>query len=143
MINSPPISNTARERLRERNERVTPARVAILDALLQASSALSHQELVEHLLTRGEQFDRVTLYRVLDWLVAQKLAHKLASEDRVWRFNAVTNEQHPHPHFSCEQCGHVSCLDTLQQPLLPLPTGYTLHRAYLNLHGICPACQLP
>ena len=136
-----PAPNPARERLREREERVTPARVAILGLLLGAPSALSHQDIADRLLASGEQFDRVTLYRVLDWLVAQKLAHKLAGEDRIWRFNAVTDEQHTHPHFHCVQCDKLSCLDTLPQALPPLPPGYVLHSADITLRGICPACS--
>ena len=68
----------ALERLKALGERRTPARQAILTLLLDADNALSHQDIHELLKARNEPFDRVTLYRVLDWLVAQKLAHKLA-----------------------------------------------------------------
>lgn len=136
-----PISQLARDRLRASGERVTPARVAILTLLLHAGSAMSHQDITDCLQAAGEQFDRVTLYRVLDWLVAQKLAHKLAGEDRIWRFNAVVDEQHIHPHFQCGACGKVSCLDAVQLTLSPLPSGYTLQAVDTTLRGICPGCQ--
>lgn len=130
-----------RERLRALGERQTPARVAILALLLESPHALSHQAIADRLEERGEHYDRVTLYRVLDWLVAQHLAHKLAGEDRIWRFNAVTNEQHIHPHFQCQACGQFSCLDAVQLTLSPLPDGYTLQAVDTTLHGLCPACQ--
>lgn len=134
-------AHSARERLRVCGERVTPARVAILGQLLDAPNALSHQDLAERLHNIGVQFDRVTLYRVLDWLVAHKLAHKLAGEDRIWRFNAVVNEQHIHPHFHCTTCGKVSCLDAVELSFTALPSGYTLQTIDTTLHGTCPTCQ--
>ncbi len=141
---APPPASTqdfARERLRSRGERVTSARVAILTLLLDSPTALSHQDIAEALQAHGEQFDRVTLYRVLDWLVAHQLAHKLAGEDRIWRFNAVADEQHIHPHFQCTACGKLSCLDAVQLSLSPLPAGYTLQAVDTTLRGICPGCK--
>ncbi len=135
------IVDFARKQLDACGGRVTPARLTILALLLQTSTALSHQDIQDLLLRRGEAFDKVTLYRVLDWLVAQKLAHKLAGEDRIWRFNAVTNEQHIHPHFQCNSCGKLSCLDAVQLTLSPLPAGFTLQAIDTTLRGVCPGCQ--
>lgn len=130
----------ALERLQAIGERRTPARKAILALLLDASNALSHQDILELLTARNEPFDRVTLYRVLDWLVANRLAHKVAGEDRIWRFNAVTDEQHVHPHFHCIQCGKVSCMATVHVNITPLPKGYRSVTADTTIQGLCPEC---
>ena len=130
----------ALERLKALGERRTPARQAILTLLLDANNALSHQDIHELLKARNEPFDRVTLYRVLDWLVAQKLAHKLAGEDRIWRFNAASDEQHVHPHFHCIQCGKVSCMATVHVNITALPKGYRSINADTTIQGACPDC---
>jgi Fur family ferric uptake transcriptional regulator len=131
----------AKERLQVLGERRTPARQAVFALLLDASNALSHQDIADQLKLTGATFDRVTLYRVLDWLVANRLAHKLAGEDRIWRFNAVRDEQHVHPHFHCTQCGRVSCLDTVHVDISPLPSGFSLISAETTIQGICLECS--
>ena len=78
----------AEELIRATGERVTNARIEILATLLEADGALTHAE-IEGLLAQASGIDRVTVYRVLDWLTAQNLAHKISGDDRVWRFNAA------------------------------------------------------
>ena len=131
----------ARERLLKHGERVTPTRVAALAVLLDAHNALSHLEIAELMHSTGEPSDRVTLYRVLDWLVEHDLAHKVAGEDRVWRFTTTTNQQHPHPHFHCIDCGKVMCLDAVHINSPRLPTGFTLAHMDTTIQGSCPDCN--
>ena len=52
----------------------TAARVQMLRLLLAARTTASHQILMQAAATRS--LDKVTLYRVLDWLVAQGLADR-------------------------------------------------------------------
>lgn len=131
----------AQERLKAVGERQTSARLAVLTLLLDAPNALTHQDIADQLKNPGEQFDRVTLYRVLDWLVAHRLAHKMAGEDRIWRFNAVLDEQHIHPHFHCVECGKVSCLDSVHVDITALPKGYRSVTADTTIQGVCPDCS--
>ncbi len=139
---TPTSSQIARQRLLEGGQRVTAARLAILQMLLDSPRALSHRDVETGMSEIGEHFDRVTLYRVLEWLVSQRLAHKVAAEDRSWRFSAVLEGNHEHPHFRCLNCGEVLCLDALRPAfVLGLPPGYTLQRAELTIHGACPACS--
>lgn len=139
-MNPQQASNLARERLKALGERQTPARVSILGLLLAAPAALSHQDIADSLQAGQVQFDRVTLYRVLDWLVAHELAHRVASEDRVWRFSASQHEHKFHPHFQCVVCGRVTCLDSVKVEISPLPAGYRLQTAETALQGVCPGC---
>lgn len=141
---APPLASpsAARERLRAIGGRDTPARVAVLDILLAAPAALTHQEVEQAARHRGLNADRVTLYRVLDWLVARGLAHKIEGHDRVWRFNAVDREGHAHAHFHCSGCGQVYCLDGLTPSFaLALPPGYRFEHAELTIRGRCPLCN--
>jgi Fur family ferric uptake transcriptional regulator len=138
-----PSPSPARNRLLAVGARATPARERVLDILLVAQSAMSHQEIEAAAHAQGLDFDRVTLYRVLDWLVTQRLAHKIEGRDRVWRFNAVTvtEAEHGHAHFHCSRCGKVFCLEQMQPSFaLTLPAGFRYEKAELTIQGLCPSC---
>jgi Fur family ferric uptake transcriptional regulator len=141
-VETPNLSQ-ARKRLLDAAVRATPAREHVLDILLAAPRALSHQEIEAAARAQGLDFDRVTLYRVLDWLVTQGLAHKIEGRDRVWRFNAVTvtETEHGHAHFHCTRCGKVFCLEQMQPSFaLSLPAGFRFEKAELTVQGLCPSC---
>lgn len=92
---------------------------------------------------RAHGTDRVTIYRVLEWLVAHGLAHRIAGDDRVWRFNAA-DEGHAgrHAHFKCNDCGEVICLEaTAAARQIPLPPGYRSQEIELTVKGLCADCM--
>ncbi|MGF1547719.1 MAG: Fur family transcriptional regulator [Thiotrichales bacterium] len=135
---------SAKDLLNASGERVTRARVVVFEVLLAAPRALTHAEIIEAALGRELVLDRVTLYRVLEWLVARGHAHRIEGHDRVWRFNSVPGEARGHAHFHCERCARVYCLEDLQPAVaVGLPDGYSLSRAELTLYGECPACRMP
>lgn len=123
--------------------RQTGARVRVLAFLLAQKTAVTHHE-IEAALDGGDRIDRVTLYRTLDWLLAQRLAHKVLSEDRVWRFRANESaEAHrQHAHFQCERCASVTCLagTAATARSLALPEGYRAMEIDMTVKGLCPAC---
>jgi len=132
----------ARERIQGTGARMTAPRMQVLAAMLAANRVLSHHDIEDML--GAARLDRVTLYRVLDWLVEQGLAHRIAGPDRVWRFS-VTGEAHEtHAHFQCNRCGKVVCLDALSARKLPLrlPTGCRPERMELTVTGVCAECTI-
>ncbi|MGH8687373.1 MAG: Fur family transcriptional regulator [Burkholderiales bacterium] len=138
----PPRHDSAatRARLETTGERVTSARVQVLAALEKADQALSHPELESRL--GPERPDRVTLYRVLDWLVGQGLAHRASGADRVWRFTVAGGKHEKHGHFECSRCGKVVCLDDLRTDKLALkvPRGFRPDEVGLTVRGRCAQC---
>ena len=132
--------------MRATGERVTRGRVVVLASLLEAKRALTHGE-VESRIERVYEIDRVTVYRVLDWLTQQGLAHRLAGDDRVWRFTAAHDSRprgsgaHSHPHFQCNTCGDVICLDEVSTtPRVVLPAGYKSEELEVTVKGQCAMC---
>jgi Fur family ferric uptake transcriptional regulator len=116
----PHAAALAEAQLREVALRITPARIKVLAALLEARCAFSHQDMQDQFV----EMDRVTLYRALDCLTDAGLAHKIAGDDRVFRYSAGTEHsdsshhggaahqtQHQHGHFKCTRCAKVFCLD--------------------------------
>jgi Fur family ferric uptake transcriptional regulator len=123
--------------------RITRQRVEVLAILLAAQRALTHHE-IEKRINRGPGIDRVTVYRVLDWLTSHNLAHKIAGDDRIWRFNAAGAEPelgHDHAHFKCNDCGDVICLDQVTAARdVRLPSGYRPQEVELTVKGLCAEC---
>lgn len=124
--------------LRATGARVTGARVAILALLTSANRALSHRDVEQEL--ESAHIDRVTVYRVLDWLTSEGLAHKIADDERVYRFSAVGRHDDPHAHFKCRACGNVFCLPTAAAPKLKLPAGFRSDEIELSVKGTCARC---
>ena len=129
--------------IRAAGARVTPARVRVLGALQAAHGPLTHGDIEEALaLDALPGVDRVTLYRVLDWLCAAGLAHKAADARGVFRFSAAQpNVEHAaHVHFRCTGCGGVFCLKAPPPPPPSLPRGFRLGGMALDIRGECPRC---
>lgn len=137
----PNTIDQAEEAVRGTGARMTRPRVMVLAVLLGAERALTHTE-VEARLPRAAEVDRVTIYRVLEWLVANGLAHKIAGDDRVWRFNAAAHAHAgPHAHFQCSDCGQVICLEQAPaRPAVKLPAGYKPQQVELTIKGLCAHC---
>jgi Fur family ferric uptake transcriptional regulator len=138
---SPPPS--ARHLLEARGVAATAARVQVLDMLLAAPTALTHAALMRAAADAGQPLDKVTLYRVLDWLVAQDLAHDVTGSDRARRFRALRmQEGHAHgehAHFECDACGRLFCLpDPAASPRTP--PGFESRRIDVTVHGRCADC---
>jgi Fur family ferric uptake transcriptional regulator len=135
------LQKQSEEMIRRRGERVTPARIQILAILLGECQAITHQE-IEERLREKHRLDRVTLYRVLEWLSEKGFVHKVVSEDRTWRFLANT-EEHPgqHAHFECLGCTRVVCLEDFEAVYEhPLPVGYHFWEIELTVKGLCDEC---
>ena len=86
--------------------------------------------------------DRVTLYRILDSLVACGLALKAVDTRGVFRFSAAGSQrQHAkHVHFRCTGCGGVFCLKAEPPPPPRLPRGFRLQQVEFDLRGLCAGC---
>lgn len=138
----------ARARLRGLGSRVTEPRVRVLAALMQGAEPLSHQAVCDAL-PDDAGIDRVTVYRVLDWLVAGGIVHKTAGADRVFRFSLAEHDaareaaHRSHSHFHCTQCGRDFCLESAEPPAMPiaaLPAGFSPDHAELTIKGCCADC---
>jgi len=140
----------ARARLRGLGSRVTEPRVRVLAVLMAGADPLSHQAVCDAL-PDDSGIDRVTVYRVLDWLVAGGIVHKTAGADRVFRFSLAEHDaareaaHRSHSHFHCTQCGRDFCLEA-EPPAMPkavLPPGFAADHAELTIKGCCADCANP
>ena len=139
-MSAPSRHATAIDLIEARGASATAARTQVLDMLLTARTAQSHHDLMAQAHDAGRPLDKVTLYRVLDWLVAQTLAHSVTGQDRVRRFSVAHAHPHAsHAHFECDECGRLFCLpEAAAAPAAP--PGFETRRVDLTLHGCCADC---
>lgn len=135
------VDSVAEELVRGTGDRLTSARVQVLATLLNAGRALTHNE-IQARLNKAHGMNRVTVYRVLEWLTQKDIAHKITGEDRVWRFNVLEGRHGGHhPHFICNACGRVLCLGEVGKSAEPnLPAGFQSQEVELTVKGLCDAC---
>lgn len=141
---TPDLSASSSELIRAAGAKVTRGRVRVLDALIAARQPLCHTELETLLGGAGAAaLDRVTLYRILDSLVACGLALKAVDTRGVFRFSAAgaRREHAGHVHFRCTDCGGVFCLEAEPPPPPKLPRGFRLAEVELDVRGICRDCS--
>ncbi|MCC6647470.1 MAG: transcriptional repressor [Polyangiaceae bacterium] len=131
-----------RAALRAAGLRATPSRVAVLGLLSSASAPVSHGDAAAAL--EGGGWDRATLYRNLLDLTRAGLARRDDLGDHVWRFElARGHDVTLHPHFVCDECGEVSCLDGA---VVVMPRGAAAPRALrtggveVHVKGRCDGC---
>jgi len=134
---------------RARGERLTPIRRRVLEALYATHRPLGAYDLVESLGPETAGSSRrlapVTVYRALEFLMEQGLAHRLASR------NAFVACPHGHgpqdlvAFLICEACGGV---DELSSPPLSRAVGELLarerfkpERQVLEISGRCGHCR--
>ena len=142
--------SAAEAAIRATGERLTQPRVAVLACLLASGSATSHLD-VAGMIKDHHAVDRVTVYRVLEWLVELGIAHRIAGDDRVWRFmlntqaasskSASSGQHGHHAHFTCQTCGQTFCLDKAMPKVdVKLPKGFRTTEIDLVVRGRCAAC---
>jgi len=135
------VEQQAESLIRDTGARLTRPRTRVLMFLLKQNRPLTHHEI--HAQLPGEPFDTVTLYRVLEWLTANSLVHRIAGADQVWRFSTSGgNQDHEHAHFQCTSCESVTCFNDMPLPRrVKMPAGFTSQEVDFLIKGICPRCS--
>ncbi len=129
----------------ERGLRLTAARREVLELLVDAQRPLKAYDLLDLLRQqRGARVDPPTVYRALDFLVAEGFAHRLES------MGAFLSCDHPHDaHQSsfliCDVCQHAEEIDdpALRGSLSREAErrGFVADRHNVEVHGVCADCQ--
>ena len=115
MTKIPETTGSIRDDIRAVGLRATPARVATLQLLREATSPMTHAEVAEHLVENG--VDKATAFRNLNDMTDAGLLRRTELGDHVYRFEEIRSGEHgteSHPHFLCTVCGTVSCLDNVK-----------------------------
>lgn len=124
--------------------RLTPIRRRVLEALHNASRPLGAYDLADALAPQGRRMAPITVYRALDFLIEQGLAHRLASLNAYVPSSPSVEDRTPSAFLICEACGGVSEVSSpeLAQALSQLHESHAFapHRKVLELTGRCAHC---
>nr|WP_010131714.1 transcriptional repressor [Microbulbifer agarilyticus] len=142
------IMQRATERCRENGVRFTDKRQSILSLLLRSSAPLSAYEIVDQYREEtGESIQGMSVYRMLDFLVENGLAHKLVSANKFVACSHIAcHHDHEIPQFLiCEGCGTVKEIAVKSEVVKTLrkgaaDVGWQLRSPALELPGLCDRC---
>jgi Fur family zinc uptake transcriptional regulator len=123
--------------------RFTPVRRRVLEILLEEHRALGAYAILDQLREGGFGSQPPVVYRALDFLVVNGLAHKI---ERLNAFIACAHPSHAHaPAFLiCRLCDAVA--ETHSSPTrgtlgdAAKATGFRIERTVVEAEGVCPSC---
>jgi len=122
----------------------TSQRLAVLNILFAATKPLSANAIRQSLKTKTS-IDKVTVYRILSIFKERGIIREIASAGGVGYFEMITSENHLHPHFSCRNCGTLTCM--APQPFIKMPDlilskdNYSIEHIEINVSGLCSYCR--
>jgi Fur family transcriptional regulator, zinc uptake regulator len=141
---------------RERGLRLTPIRARVLGLIARQGKPIKAYDLLDQLRADNERADKSideesagaaappTVYRALDFLLANGFIHKLESVNAFVACHHPNTAQHSVPFLICDRCHSaveledrdvVSALDERARALGFVPQAQTL-----EVHGICARC---
>jgi Fe2+ or Zn2+ uptake regulation protein len=130
------------QQIREKGYRLTPQRVAILNALHTSGRHLSATEIYVLVHTTTHGLTEPTIYRTLDFLVKNKLVHATHTGGGRLVYELA---RHQHHHMVCSNCGQEQEVSHKQMEeiydQLEQVTGYRLTENHLTFTGLCPHCK--
>src|SRR5262249_6622310 len=129
-----------------RGERLTPTRRRVLETLAASHKPVGAYEIIDLLARRGPRPAPITVYRALDFLLAQGLVHRIESRNA---FLACINNHDsgsPVVFLLCERCGEVgeapsaAVADALAAA--SRSAGFTPKTPVIEIGGICSHCRV-
>jgi len=88
-------------RLREKGLKITPQRIAILEAIYVLNNHPTAENIIDFIRKNHPNIAIGTVYKVLDTLVKKKLVKKVTTERDVMRYDGVMEHHH---HLYCVEC---------------------------------------
>ena len=130
-------------KLREREYRLTPQRIALLRLLAASDGHPSAAHLYDQIEAQFPTTSLATVYKTLNVLKEMGEVLELGFSDGDNRYDG--NNPRPHPHLICINCRNI--LDSeanLAQSLIQevaQSSGYQIISHRLDFYGLCPDCQ--
>ncbi|MEM1110274.1 MAG: transcriptional repressor [Pseudomonadota bacterium] len=142
------IIASAEQRCSERGVRLTTKRKRVLKGLVESENAMSAYELVDYCnRTYGDSMAPMSIYRILDFLESEHLAHKVNMANKYVACSHITcDHEHMVPQFLvCDSCSKVkevgipkAAIAVLEQSVQE--AGYLLSSPQLEISCLCDEC---
>lgn len=130
-------------RCRARGVRFTPIRRRVLELIARSGGGLKAYDLLEQLSAEHAAARPPTVYRALEFLIQQGLAHRIESQNA---YVACACPEHAHGFqlLICRACGHVEEIhfDDISRQLARRAgrEGFRVERQTIELIGLCAPC---
>lgn len=92
------------DKLIDKGLKVTPQRIAILEAILKLSNHPTADNIIEYIRMNHPHISVATVYKVLDALVENSLIRKVKTEKDIMRYDAVMESHH---HIYCSDSDRI------------------------------------
>jgi len=96
-----PTGNQISDRLKEKGLKITPQRIAVLDAVYRLKNHPSAERIIEYIRNEHPGIASGTVYKVLDVLIENELVIKVKTERDIMRYDGIIEKHH-----------HLYCADT-------------------------------
>jgi Fur family zinc uptake transcriptional regulator len=135
----------AHELCRERDVKLTPLREAVLRALLSSHKALGAYEIIDKLQGDGRRLAPISVYRVIDVLLAAGLAHRLESRNAFFACLSEHGDRRSLIVLVCERCLRVAETEAPAAwegiTSLTQANGFEVRATVLEIQGVCADCR--
>ena len=121
--------------------RKTKSLELILNTFDESKTALSVVDLIDRFV---QQMNKTTIYRILERLEQDGVVHSFIDKDGLkWYAKCIgcSSEHHSdiHPHFQCQDCGKIDCLDI--HVSIPSVPNRDIDFSRILLVGKCENCR--
>jgi Fur family zinc uptake transcriptional regulator len=124
--------------------KLTPLRETVLRALLASHKALGAYEIIEHLHGQGRRLAPISVYRVIDVLLATGLVHRLESRNAFFACLAEHGDTRSLLVLICEACSRVAETSAPEAwasiEAVTRSNGFQVKSAVLEMQGVCADC---
>ncbi|MDQ0510433.1 Fur family transcriptional regulator [Ancylobacter amanitiformis] len=129
----------------ERGARLTPLRRRVLEGLADSHVPLGAYELVERLGSTGDKPPPMSVYRALDFLVAEGLAHRIESRNAYIACGSTHGADDVIVFLICESCGLTSevASHAIGRDLAwaARAAGFAPRASVIEIPGTCARCR--
>lgn len=124
--------------------KLTPLRESILSIIAATSQPLTAYAILEILQRNKPKAQVMSVYRVLEFLLAKGLIHRIESLNAVMPCSHLF-EKHLSQWLICRECGSAEecALPAMQQGIddIEKHTGFAVTMPTIELLGVCPSCR--
>lgn len=128
-----------------RGLRLTPLRRRVLEILANSHAPVGAYEIVEKLAASGEAVPAMSVYRALDFLVAEHLAHRIESRNAFLACNTGHDHAEPVLFLLCEKCGAVAemAAASFSRDVAKAAkgAGFEARASIIEVSGLCETCR--
>lgn len=135
----------AEEACGESGRRLTPLRRRVLEELAESHAPVGAYEIVDRLKKAGDGAPAMSVYRALDFLVGERLVHRIESRNAFLACNRGHDPEEVVVFLLCERCSVVAEVTSSEVgrglARAAGAVGFEPHAPVLEIKGLCEQCR--